>query len=53
MKKEEFLAPIMLVPPKQRTRIHAFDLRTQEEAFTVSPEGLKGVSSVVFGGYEF
>lgn len=47
MKKDDFLTTIMLVPPKQRTRIHAFDPRTQEEAFTVSPEGLKGVSRLI------
>lgn len=39
----------MLVPPKQRTRIAPFDLHTQEDAFTVSPEGLKGVGDPTFG----
>lgn len=33
----------MLVPEKQRTRIRQFDVRTQQEAFAVSLEGLKGV----------
>ncbi len=45
----------MLVPPKQRMRIHQFDAKTQEDAFTVSLEGLKGVRSnpypiLPFGG---
>lgn len=34
----------MLAPPKQRVRISEFDSRTQRDAFTVSLEGLKGVS---------
>ncbi|KAF9449524.1 hypothetical protein P691DRAFT_667328 [Macrolepiota fuliginosa MF-IS2] len=42
MKKDDYLTTMMLVPPKQRTRIHTFDLRTQQEAFAVSLEGLKG-----------
>jgi hypothetical protein len=37
----------MLVPPKQRMRIAHFDPRTQEDAFTVSLEGLKGVRSLL------
>jgi hypothetical protein len=43
LKKDDSLTKVMLVPPKQRMRIAHFDLRTQEEAFTVSLEGLKGV----------
>ncbi|KDR76282.1 hypothetical protein GALMADRAFT_34991, partial [Galerina marginata CBS 339.88] len=43
LKKDDYLTSMMLVPPKQRIRIHQFDLRTQEDAFTVSLEGLKGV----------
>ncbi|KAG6851091.1 hypothetical protein H0H93_000971 [Arthromyces matolae] len=42
MKKDDYLATMMLVPPKQRIKIVPFDSRTQEEAFTVSLEGLKG-----------
>ena len=45
LKKDDSLTKIMLVPPKQKMRIAQFDLRTQEEAFTVSLEGLKGVRS--------
>jgi len=41
-KKDDYLATMMLVPPKQRMRIHRFDEKTQEDAFTVSLEGLKG-----------
>ncbi|KAF6759958.1 hypothetical protein DFP72DRAFT_805918 [Ephemerocybe angulata] len=41
MKKDDYLTNIMLVPPKQRMRINYFDAHTQEEAFAVSPEGLK------------
>lgn len=43
MKKEDYLVPMMQVPPKQRNDIKPFDLRTQREAFSVSLEGLKGV----------
>ena len=43
MKKEDYLVPMMQVPPKQRNDIRPFDLRTQREAFSVSLEGLKGV----------
>lgn len=39
---------MMLVPPKQRMRIHQFDAKTQEDAFTVSLEGLKGVRSIPY-----
>ena len=44
MKKDDYLTTIMLVPPKQHIRIRKFDPHTQEDAFTVSPEGLKNVS---------
>ena len=47
MKKDDSLTKVMLVPPKQRMRIAHFDLRTQDEAFTVSLEGLKGVRSLL------
>jgi hypothetical protein len=43
MKKDDYLTSMMMIPPKQPTRIHQFDVRTQQEAFAVSPEGLKGV----------
>ncbi|KAJ6619798.1 hypothetical protein B0H10DRAFT_2025071 [Mycena sp. CBHHK59/15] len=42
MKKDDYLAGIMQVPPKQRIPITPFDLKTQREAFSVSLEGLKG-----------
>ncbi|KAF8806988.1 hypothetical protein BYT27DRAFT_7101295 [Phlegmacium glaucopus] len=42
LKKDDSLTKVMLVPPKQRMRIAHFDSRTQEDAFTVSLEGLKG-----------
>ncbi|KAJ7773331.1 hypothetical protein B0H16DRAFT_1660409 [Mycena metata] len=42
MKKDDYLAGIMQVPPKQRIPIAPFDLKTQREAFSVSLEGLKG-----------
>lgn len=41
-KKDDYLENMMLVPPKQRIRIRRFDERTQEEAFSVTLEGLKG-----------
>ena len=44
-KKDDSLTKVMLVPPKQRMRIVHFDPRTQEDAFSVSLEGLKGVRS--------
>jgi hypothetical protein len=47
LKKDDSLTKVMLVPPKQRMKIAHFDLRTQEEAFTVSLEGLKGVRSLL------
>ena len=46
MKKDDYLEKMMLVPPKQRIRIRRFDERTQEDAFSVTLEGLKGVCSV-------
>ncbi|KIM39802.1 hypothetical protein M413DRAFT_19587 [Hebeloma cylindrosporum] len=42
LKKDDYLTTMMLVPPKQRLRISHFDAKTQEDAFTVSLEGLKG-----------
>ena len=45
MKKDDYLVTIMQVPPKQRIPITPFDLKTQREAFTVSLDGLKGVST--------
>lgn len=46
MKKDDSLTKVMLVPPKQRMRIAHFDPRTQEDAFSVSLEGLKSVGSL-------
>jgi hypothetical protein len=46
MKKDDYLAGIMQVPPKQRIQIVPFDLKTQREAFSVSLDGLKGVRRV-------
>jgi len=40
---------MMLVPEKQRVRIVQFDARTQEDAFSVSLEGLKGVCILLIG----
>ena len=45
MKKDDYLSMTMNVPQKQRVKILPFDLRTQSDAFSVSLEGLKGVSS--------
>lgn len=45
MKKDDYLATMMLIPPKQRIEIVPFDARTQRDAFSVSLEGLKGVCS--------
>ncbi|KAF8626997.1 hypothetical protein AX15_004581 [Amanita polypyramis BW_CC] len=42
MKKDDYISTTMLVPPKQRIPIVAFDARTQRDAFTISLEGLKG-----------
>lgn len=47
-KKDDYLISMMMVPPKQRMRIHQFDAKTQEDAFAVSLEGLKGVCSSSF-----
>ena len=44
MKKDDYLMTIMQVPPKQRISITPFDSKTQREAFSVSLDGLKGVS---------
>jgi len=46
MKKDDYLSTIMHVPPKQRLKIRRFDEKTQEDAFTVSLEGLKSVRFV-------
>ena len=43
MKKDDYLTTIMTAPPKQRISIVPFDSRTQNDAFTVTPEGLKNV----------
>lgn len=48
MRKDEYLTTIMQVPPKQRMAITPFDQKTQREAFSVSLEGLKGVSRPVY-----
>ena len=45
MKKDDYLATMMLIPPKQRIEMVPFDARTQRDAFSVSLEGLKGVCS--------
>ncbi|KAI5998870.1 hypothetical protein EDD15DRAFT_215219 [Pisolithus albus] len=42
MKKDDYLTTTMGAQPKQRIPIVEFDARTQREAFSVSPEGLKG-----------
>ncbi|KAI6168159.1 hypothetical protein EDD17DRAFT_1466929 [Pisolithus thermaeus] len=42
MKKDDYLTTIIQQAPKPRIAIVEFDARTQREAFTVSPEGLKG-----------
>jgi hypothetical protein len=44
MKKDDYLVSIMQAPPKDRVPILPFDARTLRDAFTVSPEPLKGVS---------
>ena len=53
LKKDDYLVNMMLVPPKQRMRIHQFDAKTQEDAFTVSLEGLKGVRSKPYSLFPF
>ncbi|TFK75206.1 hypothetical protein BDN72DRAFT_868228 [Pluteus cervinus] len=45
MKKDDYLATMIQIPPKQRVRIASFDPRTQRDAFNVSLEGLKGWNS--------
>lgn len=45
MKKDTYLVDMISVPPKQKVEIKTFDERTQNDAFWVSLEGLKGVSS--------
>lgn len=46
MKKDDYLTTMMAMPPKQRLNIQPFDERTQED-FSVSLEGLKGVSNAI------
>jgi len=48
MRKDEYLTTTMQIPPKQRMAIIPFDQKTQREAFSVSLEGLKGVSATLF-----
>lgn len=48
MKKDDYLAKMVMEPPKQRARIHPFDARTQQEAFAVSLDGLKYVCVVIW-----
>ena len=43
MKKDDFLQNLMMVPPKQRMQIEEFSVATQQQAFAMSMEGLKGV----------
>ena len=45
MKKDDFLQNLMMVPPKQRMQIEEFSVATQQQAFAMSMEGLKGVRS--------
>ncbi|TBU52717.1 hypothetical protein BD310DRAFT_831629 [Dichomitus squalens] len=42
MKKDDFLETLMAVPPKQKNKIEAFNAHTQQTAFSMSLEGLKG-----------
>lgn len=42
LKSDDYLSTIMQIPPKQRIRISHFDEYTQQDAFAVTPEGLKG-----------
>lgn len=49
MKKDDFLQNLMMVPPKQKMQIEEFSVATQQQAFAMSMEGLKGVrTSLVF-----
>ena len=43
MKKDDYLATLMQIPPKQKMNIESFSQKTAREAFSVSLEGLKGV----------
>ena len=43
MKKDDYLATLMQIPPKQKTEIKPFTQKTSREAFSVSLDGLKGV----------
>ncbi len=43
MKKDDFLQTLMMVPPKQKIQIEEFSVATQQQAFAMSMEGLKGV----------
>jgi hypothetical protein len=47
MKKDDYLANLMMMPPKEPLPIYEFDGRTQHDAFAVSPEGLKGVRTLL------
>ncbi|PIL32203.1 hypothetical protein GSI_05448 [Ganoderma sinense ZZ0214-1] len=42
MKKDDFLQTLMMVPPKQKMQIEEFSVATQQQAFAMSMEGLKG-----------
>ncbi|KAH9933639.1 uncharacterized protein BXZ73DRAFT_46172 [Epithele typhae] len=42
MKKDDYLATLMAIPPKQKMEIKPFSQKTTREAFAVSLEGLKG-----------
>lgn len=43
MRKDDYLATLIAVPPKQKNEIKPFSQKTTREAFSVSLEGLKGV----------
>ncbi len=43
MRKDSYLATLMMIPPKQKQEIRPFSQKTTREAFSVSLEGLKGV----------
>ncbi|RDX44017.1 hypothetical protein OH76DRAFT_1409507 [Lentinus brumalis] len=42
MRKDSYLATLMMIPPKQKQEIRPFSQKTTREAFSVSLEGLKG-----------
>ncbi|KAI0706764.1 hypothetical protein C8T65DRAFT_577119 [Cerioporus squamosus] len=42
MRKDDYLATLMMIPPKQKQEIRPFSQKTTREAFSVSLEGLKG-----------